>query len=441
MRPKLGALLVQDGACTREQVEKALQMQVFHGGRLGSILVELGFLAPEQLAHGLAKLHGVPLVTPELLEALLPTMPRVLKLEQIAELEALPLRVDGRTLHVAVIDPGNFTNLDALRFATGLRPKLYLAPEALFWAYAEAYLGLTRPERMLELKKEPKAAQWRGRREEEAREKLSGLEIPEELRSASSLYAPGEGLTAGQDLSEGLDDEGNLPPRRAPAEPLVEDEVMELLEEAEPAALPGAIPPPPDAERPASPPPPAAAALADFLTNRPKKTTTVQQTFTLDEAISACVSAPSRDEVTDALVRYARGVGARIVLFYVRDATAIAYAGDGPGVAPETLPQLRIPLADPSPLSTAFSAPLPFLGAPPPGAGTQALSDALGGEPAECFVLAARVGGRVLHLLYFDADPLGVPEELRLQALRLGGALEATWQRLLLQARAGAGLT
>lgn len=440
MRPKLGALLVQEGLCTREQIEKALQMQVFHGGRLGSILVELGFLAPEQLAEGLAKLHGVPLVTPELLEALLPAMPRVLKLEQIAELEALPLRVDGRTLHVAVVDPGNFTHLDALRFATGLRPKLYLAPEALFWAYAEAYLGLTKPERMIELRREPKAAEWRVKREEEARDKLSGLEIPEELRSASSLYAPGEGLTAGDDLSAGLDEEGRMPPRRAPAEPLVEEEVLELLEEAEAPPLPGAIPPPKDALRPA-PPPPAAEALSDFLTNHPRPTAPRPQTFTLDEAIAACVVAPSRDEVTEALKRYARGVGARIVLFYVRDATAIAYAGDGPGVDPATLPLLRIPLASPSPLSTAFSAKLPFLGAPPPGAGSEALAEALGGEPAECFVLAAKVAGRVLHLLYFDADPLGVPEELRLQALRLGGALEATWQRLLLQARAGAGLT
>src|SRR5687768_5803051 len=171
MKLKLGAVLVKEGLCSVEQIEHALAAQVITGGRLGSNLIELGYLSHEDLTRILARHHGVPVVTAEMLEAALPQMPRVLKLEQIARLQAFPLRIQGRTLHVAVVDPGNLALTDALQFATGLKLQLYVVPEALFWAYADAYFGLQRPGRAIKLPT-PKDVERRKQRQVEAAQKL-----------------------------------------------------------------------------------------------------------------------------------------------------------------------------------------------------------------------------------------------------------------------------
>ena len=44
--PKLGELLVASGLLTADQVEQALRAQVLWGGRLGTNLIELGFVVP-----------------------------------------------------------------------------------------------------------------------------------------------------------------------------------------------------------------------------------------------------------------------------------------------------------------------------------------------------------------------------------------------------------
>ena len=46
---KLGEMLVRDGRITQSQLEQALAHQTRVGGRIGSILVELGFMDAETL--------------------------------------------------------------------------------------------------------------------------------------------------------------------------------------------------------------------------------------------------------------------------------------------------------------------------------------------------------------------------------------------------------
>jgi len=53
-KPLLGEMLLEDGAITREQLDKALEVQKKEGGLMGIILVNLGFIAEKTLVKYLA---------------------------------------------------------------------------------------------------------------------------------------------------------------------------------------------------------------------------------------------------------------------------------------------------------------------------------------------------------------------------------------------------
>ena len=65
---KLGTLLLRNAAIGLSQLEAALRNQVLYGGRLGTNLVELGFIDLELLSTYLAELTGFPIATPSLLD-------------------------------------------------------------------------------------------------------------------------------------------------------------------------------------------------------------------------------------------------------------------------------------------------------------------------------------------------------------------------------------
>ena len=57
---KLGERLIKDGLCKPEDIDAALQAQVLYGRRLGTNLVELGFIDEERLAAALAEHLDAP---------------------------------------------------------------------------------------------------------------------------------------------------------------------------------------------------------------------------------------------------------------------------------------------------------------------------------------------------------------------------------------------
>ena len=61
-RPHLGAVLLQSKLLQPEQLDDALSQQAESGRRLGEILIERGWLFPQDLARGLATQHGIDYV-------------------------------------------------------------------------------------------------------------------------------------------------------------------------------------------------------------------------------------------------------------------------------------------------------------------------------------------------------------------------------------------
>ena len=117
--PRIGDLLLKEGLVTQDQLNKALQEQRNNGTRVGYNLVKLGFVKETDLTRMLARQHRMPAVDLSKFQV----DPRIAKLipsELALKHSVLPLKRDGRTLTVALSDPGHLGVLEDIKFITRL---------------------------------------------------------------------------------------------------------------------------------------------------------------------------------------------------------------------------------------------------------------------------------------------------------------------------------
>jgi type IV pilus assembly protein PilB len=130
--PRLGEILIANHAIDPTQLDAALGHQRRWGGRLGQILVGLGFTSERAITRALSRQMGVPevdLSTQTISDAVLSKVP--FEVCQKHRLIPLAIRRDerGAFLHVAMADPSDLEALDDLRFHTGLRVEAAVASE------------------------------------------------------------------------------------------------------------------------------------------------------------------------------------------------------------------------------------------------------------------------------------------------------------------------
>ena len=149
---KLGTLLLRNAAIGLSQLEAALRNQVLYGGRLGTNLVELGYIDLELLSAYLAELSGFPIATPTLLDDADMRLLEKLGADEAHRLRAIPLGYLGegtQTVAVAFVEPTDATAIDqvAARLDTKVTP--YIVPELRALYYLEKLFGLPRRARFL----------------------------------------------------------------------------------------------------------------------------------------------------------------------------------------------------------------------------------------------------------------------------------------------------
>src|SRR5437868_7159384 len=142
MRIRIGDLLVKAGVITDLQLKAALAEQSQWGGKLGDILVRMEFITEEVLVRALSKQTGI--ARADLSGE--PDRQAIGKVsaETAEEFNMVPLALqdEGRTLVVAMSDPGNVMVTDHLRSLTGCRIDAQLAgASAIRGAIARWYRG------------------------------------------------------------------------------------------------------------------------------------------------------------------------------------------------------------------------------------------------------------------------------------------------------------
>lgn len=155
---KLGTLLLRNAAIGLTQLEAALRNQVLYGGRLGTNLVELGYIDLELLSAYLAELSGLPIATPTLLDQADAGLIEQLGADDAHRLRAIPLGYLGEgteTVAVALVEPGDSRLVDEVAAKLGAHVTPYVVPELRALYYLEKLFGLPRRARFVRAGRSP----------------------------------------------------------------------------------------------------------------------------------------------------------------------------------------------------------------------------------------------------------------------------------------------
>lgn len=377
-----GRYLLRHGIVSEEQLEHATAGMVLFGGRLGTHLVELGALPPDELERHLAAHLGVVAAPPERLEkpcnGALTALPQAL----IQSHMVFPFGLEAGRLEVAMRDPRDNALCAELARVSRLRINPFLTAEVRLFFLLERHFGIERNQR------------------------YTLLAPPD---------APGPEVLPVLWLDDVIEAETG---EERCWKPLAEGE--ELIDAASFAALYQRAEEPHGRRR--------AAPIAP----RAGEGTPEQKGWLVAGAASVAAleagleQARDRDAVVSHALALALGHARAVALFAVRGtAQGLAAAGEvdchnlrGVLVAPEAG----------SLLATAIEGG-PARGAPEPGGIDARLARLLRrAEPAELAFFPIRIGERVVNLLYADngSEPLGDASCAALAALcqRVAGSYE-----------------
>jgi len=137
---RIGEFLVNSHRITEQQLEKALATQMEKGGRLGSVLVDLGVLSNQALYDALAVFFDVSILNLQR-ENIEPSAIAIIPEEVARQHLVIPVRIEGDSLLVAAARP-NQDLRDLLTQISGMPTKLMIAPtKDIRWAIDSKYLA------------------------------------------------------------------------------------------------------------------------------------------------------------------------------------------------------------------------------------------------------------------------------------------------------------
>jgi hypothetical protein len=373
---KLGTLLLRNAAIGLSQLEAALRNQVLYGGRLGTNLVELGFIDLELLSTYLAELTGFPIATPTLLDDADKTLLDKLGSDEAHRLRAVPLgyitppgsgikAAAGESIAVAMVEPSDGHALVALEQRLGNKVTPYVVPELRALYYLERHFGTPRRARF--------------------------------IRSARPGTDPGELI--GDDRRKTQPAGGIAMPPKLTLEPRRRRPSQAPMTQSIPTALSYG----------------AACERIDIASNREQ----IADTF-VDYARGRC------DVLVVFLVRDGNALGWR---GYIAPPTQ----------PPKTIEEISLPLGGASALQSAHDAGQTYVGQPPSPAKSieGQLWSALGTDPkpVEVLVVPITVKQRAVNLIY--AHTLGgtPPQSLITELQDLAGRAQTSYLRLIRQTR------
>lgn len=383
---RIGELLLAEGSIRADQLEAGLRTQAQYGGRLGSVLVELGFLDLDVLAAALGKQLGVPAAMQKHFDLIDRAAVRLIPARTAAQREAVPLGWSTRhakTLIVALADPRDLAAIDDLSVIVRARIQPCVAPEARIHAALSRFYDVRSPKGRF-VAVDPTLAK-----------------VPVDSEPPSAAITPRAAPATETRATDPAS--GRTPP--------VARSTARLLLSMPPPSIPSST----LGGAPSPEPPPASTARArsappDASSEEPAKYPSLRPVLTLDEALATLDFAVDRDAVGDAIADFL-AMHFRVALVLIaKDGAALGWKGFAPFVDREVIESIAVPLGAPSPLSLAHDGRKPWLGAPPPeGAALMGrLYKLLRCEPPRTAVtVPVLVQGRVVNLVYGHGEPGG----------------------------------
>ena len=423
---KLGQLLVARGWITVQQLTRALQNQGVVGGRLGTCLIEADALSEDNLLKALSEQLGVPPVSLDDLRGIPEEVLGLVSDKLARRCRAVPIRLEGSRLDLAMMDARNLACQDEIAFATGKRVKVHVAHELRILEALEKYYKEECPSRYSLLAERLNRARYFWERPEPRAE------------SATTLATPYENLA-------GRPRQGAIPP--PPPLPGVFDE---HAARARPAAAPPAVPVPPRAPAPAATAAPAASAprpravsvplsaeerAALGVTPHPAPAPPPQRRpATIDEVEKALAATQDREEVGRIVLTFLLRDHLHAALFQTSRDRIIAWQAQGQGIDAAVFQRYSVGFDQPSLFLNLREGNSVYLGPLPPMPAHRELARSWGGElPRDCVMLPVRLRDRLVAVIYADGS-----KKVDLVLLqRLAAAMAAALGRCILLKKQG----
>ncbi len=340
---RLGEFLINKNLLSKAQLEEALQAQVIFGGKLGTVLIEMGLITEDALAEILSQQLSIPCAKPGDLQDIPENVIATIPPATAEKHKVIPVALNGRKLTLAMAEPHKLKIVDEISFSTGyiIRPILALEVRLIF--ALEKYYAVKRPMRYI----------------------APPQKVRDDLNKVTVFQTP-EGPIAVKETDEYLGKPGSEHVYHKQEEPAADDVLEELSDED----------------------------LIEELED---------EEVTLATTAAALVAVNNRDDVADALIHYLGAHFARAALFMVVAGQVTGWRSARDGQAIPGFDQFQIPLTEPSVLKTAVESKSFFLGPVSQSGANLALTTVLGKPaPTTAMMLPLSMLGRVVGLIYVD---------------------------------------
>jgi hypothetical protein len=340
-------MLLNAGLINRDQFEEALRNRVLYGGKIGTSLIELGYIREEDLARFLSVKLSVPYVHPDQLLHIPLEVIELLPKELALKYGAIPLSLERKRLSLVMADPSDLHAIDEIGFITGYSITPLITPEVRLVQALGIYYQTAVDPRFQRVIERIEA------------EQIDSIEPLEDEAVTANLF---EGILDGVDgvAVNGWSERVRL---FAPSE------------------------------------------------------------------FSRCLArADSREEIADLVIAYLTGRFKRAALFMVRNDTATGWKGVLDGEPLVALPDLSIPLDEPSVLKTVVDSVGLYLGSLADTPLNRKLLDGMGGgRPTSVLLAPLILSGRIVAILYADSkeDMTSHVQELQKVITKTALAFEA----------------
>lgn len=124
---RIGEQMVDDGLISPDQLQQVLKRQAQAGGQLGSILIEMGFVALDDLLDLLIRKFGVPGVN-LYRRNIKKDVIQLLPVEKMTAMQVLPLSMEDQAVVLAMVNPQDFAAISELEFSLGKKIRPVVMP-------------------------------------------------------------------------------------------------------------------------------------------------------------------------------------------------------------------------------------------------------------------------------------------------------------------------
>ena len=369
-------MLLNAGLINRVQFDDALKNRVIFGGKIGTSLIELGYISEEELARFLSDKLAVPYVSPRQLLTIPQETIDLLPRDLAIKYGVIPLKLEKKRLSLVMSDPADLKAIDEIGFITGFIIRPLITPEVRLAQALSKYYQADMPPRYQHI-----------------------IEIIEAKKQAAAAAQPAKPVAiAPEPPSAVLAEQGQKPAATAP-EPAVQ--------------------PPP---KQAPPPSPVTSSpqemeqeeqeeqeeyLEDLEIVEEGAWSEQIRRFEPDAVSKGLAYAESSEDIADLLVTELGSKLKRVALFRIKNHTATFWMGFDRQLTITGLDKLHLPLNEPSVLKTVADSAGVYLGPLQETPINHLLNDALGGgQPTAVLLMPILIGGRLVNIIYAEGEDL-----------------------------------